>query len=41
MRILARRVERVVVVAGIVGADRGARLHGIGNEPVVDEVELA
>ena len=40
MRVLARRVEREVIVARVVGADRGARLHGVGDQAVVDEVEL-
>ena len=40
MRILAGRIERVVLAARIVGADRGARLHGIGDQAVVDEVDL-
>ena len=38
MRVLARRQERVLV-AGIVLADRAARLHRVGHQPVVDELE--
>jgi hypothetical protein len=40
MRVLARRVERERVRARVVIADRSARLHGVGDEPVVDEIEL-
>ena len=40
MRVLARRVERIMVAAGIPRADGGSRLHRIGDEPVVDDVEL-
>ncbi len=40
MRVLAGRVERVFAGGPVELADRRARLHRIGNEPVVDEVEL-
>ena len=40
MRVLAGRVERVVAGGAVEVADRGARLHRVGDEPVVDEVEL-
>ena len=40
MRVLAGRVERVLAGRAVEIADRGARLHGVGNEAVVDEVEL-
>ena len=40
MRILARGVKRIVIGPRIIGADGGARFHGIWNEPVVDEVKL-
>ena len=40
MRVLARRVEREGVRAGIVVADRRARLHRVGDQAIVDEVEL-
>jgi len=38
--VLARRVQRVVTRCAIVFADGGARLHGIRDEPVVDDVEV-
>ena len=40
MRVLARRVERVFAGRAIELADRGARLHRVGDEAVVGEVEL-
>jgi hypothetical protein len=40
MRVLAGRVERVLAGGAVEFADRGARLHRIRHEPVVDEVEL-
>ena len=40
MWVLARRVQRRDIGARIVFAERGARLHGVGNDAVVDEVEL-
>ena len=40
MRVLARRVEGVFAGCPIELADRGARLHGVGDEPVIGEVEL-
>ena len=40
MRVLARRVERVLAGRAVKLADRGARLHRVRDEPVVDEVEL-
>ena len=39
MGVLARGPDRIVVVAGVVMAERGARLHRIRHEPVVDEVD--
>ena len=39
MRELAGRIERVVAGAGIVFGDRGARLHRVADQPVVDEAE--
>ena len=40
MRVLAGGVEREAVGARIIIADRGARLHGVRHQPVVDDVEL-
>ena len=40
MRVLARRKKRVVAGGAVEFADRGARLHRVRNETVVDEVEL-
>src|SRR5437763_3282665 len=40
MRVLAGRVERMLAGRAVVFADRGARLHRIGDEAVVDQVEL-
>ena len=40
VRVLARGVERVVAGGALELADRRARLHRIGDEPVVDDVEL-
>ena len=40
MRVLACRVERDRIGSGVVFADRGARLHRIRDQPVVDKVEL-
>ncbi len=40
VRVLAGGVERVLVGAGVVLADGRARLHGVGDEALVDEVEL-
>ncbi len=40
MRILAGRIKRVMIARGIIRADCGARLDGVGNEPVVDEIHL-
>jgi len=39
MRVLTRRVERVVARRAVVFANGGARLHRIGDEPVVDDLE--
>ncbi len=40
VRVLAGGVERVVAAAGIKLADRGARLHGVGHQAVVGDVQL-
>ena len=40
VRVLARGVEREAFGALVVVAHRGARLHGVGDQAVVDEVEL-
>ena len=40
MRVLARRIKGVLAGGAVVFADRRARLHRIGDEPIVDEVEL-
>ena len=40
VRVLARRVERELVLPCIIVANRGTRLHGVRHEPVVDDVEL-
>ena len=40
VRILARDVQRVRVVGAAVRRDRGARLDRVGDQPVVDDVEL-
>ena len=40
VRVLAGGVERERVGTGIVFADRRARLHRVGDQPVVDDVEL-
>ena len=39
VRVLAGGVERVLVVGRVVLADRGARLHRVRHQPVVDELE--
>ncbi len=39
VRILAGGEERVVAGAAVILADIGARLHGVGHKPVVDEVK--
>ena len=39
VRVLRGGPERVLVVAGVVLADRGPRLHGVRHQPVVDELE--
>src|SRR3546814_2609764 len=39
VRVLAGRVERVAVGAAVVLADRGARLHGVGDQAVVRSEE--
>ena len=41
MRVLARGVECVVARTGIEVADSCARLDGIRDEPVVDEIDLS
>ncbi len=40
MRVLARREERVFAGGAVEIADRGARLHRVGHQPVVDKVEF-
>ncbi len=40
VRVLAGGVERVFAGAAIVLADRRARLHGVGDQAVVDDLEL-
>ena len=40
MRVLRGRVEREVLLGRVVVAERRARLHGVRDEPVVDDVEL-
>ena len=40
VRVLAGGVEGETVVAGVVVADGGARLDGVGDQPVVDEIDL-
>ena len=40
MRVLRRRPERVVAGALVVLRRRGARLHGVGDQAVVDDVDL-
>ena len=40
VRVLAGRIERVLAGRAVELADRGARLHRVRHEPVVDEVEL-
>ena len=40
MRVLRRRPERVVAGALVVVGRRGARLHGVGDQAVVDDVDL-
>ena len=40
VRILARDVERIAVVGAAVACDRGSRLDCIGDEPVIDDVQL-
>jgi hypothetical protein len=39
MRVLARRIERVVARCPVVFANSRPRLHWIGDQPVVDDVE--
>ena len=40
MRVLAGGVERVVLGTRVVVANGRARLHGVGDQPVVDQVDL-
>ena len=40
VRVLAGGVEREALLARVVVADGGARLDGVGDQPVVDEVDL-
>ena len=40
MRVLAGGEQRQIIRARIIFADRRARLHRVGDQPVVDEVEL-
>ena len=40
MRILAGGVKREAALSAVILADGRARLHGIGNQPIVDEVDL-
>ena len=40
MRVLVAHVQRVLVARSVVAADGRARLHGVGDEAVVDQVEL-
>ena len=40
VRVLVGYVERVIVGGPAVGADRGARLHGVGYQAVVDQIQL-
>ena len=40
MRVLAGGVERVVLLSRIVVANGRARLHGVGDQAVIDEVDL-
>ena len=39
MRVLRRRIERVLPGRRVVLGDRGARLHGVDDDPVVDHVD--
>ena len=39
MGVLACGIERVVIIARIIGADGSPGLHGIGDQAVVDNVE--
>ena len=40
MRILVRDVERVTFVGAVVARHCGARLDGVRNHPVIDDIEL-
>jgi len=40
MRVLAGRIERVVIVDIVIDGDRRARLDGVRGEPVVDDVQF-
>ena len=40
VRVLAGGVEREALLAGVVVADGRARLDGVGDQPVVDEIDL-
>ena len=40
MGVLVGNPQRVFVVGAAVGANRSARLHGIGHQPVVDQIQL-
>ena len=40
VRVLVADVQRVLVARSVVAADGRARLHGVGDEAVVDQVEL-
>ena len=40
VRVLAGGIEREVAAVGVEFADRGARLHGVRDQPVVGQIEL-
>ena len=40
MRVLRGVPQREAATAGVILADRGARLHGVRHQPVIDDVEL-
>ncbi len=40
VRVLVGHVQRVLVIGAAVAADGRARLHGVGNQAVVDQVQL-
>src|SRR5690606_11458007 len=40
MRVLARSIERQLVAARVIFAERGPGFHGIGRQAIADEIDL-